>query len=894
MSRLRSRGRTRRPHFLFVGLSLFLLSFLAGAFAAHPDDGGAGEVETVELEQPATVEQERSHASPYSRAATAGQRPESPRFSSSPRSPTSVASPSRDAAESFIALIAAFDTSAVFDLSSGGTRRTSPYGRISGSTTSPATARQAVRLLKRQLGDGDSAVQVQVLQEWLDERLLEGRIPREELMKAVIAVTGGGHKFVDRTVPSTRTDLLRRTATQRDGDSAVQVQVLQQWLDERLSERRIPPDLRRLAREVKSDPTLIRHQGASGSEPKSELQRESRVFEQPESRTPSPLSEMSISPEPREMPDVPEALEERSEPKSELQRESRVFEQPESRTPSPLSEMSISPEPREIPDVPGAFEEREVPQPGSVFEEQSVAPEPVESPEPSDTREKLTLDLKPPVSEGSTPEVSPDFEQFHIPESGWLSELEKLLNAPSPSTPSPISEDAPLFSPETQRLLDAIPPLPGRPIPGSTKELLEYSPYVGVAPKWKPSLEEESIGSMSPLSLPPRTQDGGVDQLTKEVDDIIAALQQPSESEEMPSTPDIEEQPTVERLQASSPESREASADEGTRGRRESARGGDMSLSTDVWQKRMRLWDMTKAAANEHKTMLKVTGGLLIGALLIGGLVMLHRRMRPRIPISSPLISRVESKDCHVFVDFGKGKKLKGMGDVVRIDGVRVNNAKRTLTVEYVERPAFKASRGRELFKWLKYYGTVGKSLVRRVETMSFPESCMAGPFSRFQVAEAGGSVSRLMVDLDYNPGPLAVPREVMDEDQLDELLANYGQETSWKLYDDCVMHIRVDTPFRGSPLVAVDTARGRVGFLNEELEHLSSPLPKECDWREPSRVRIAYKSTTNGDPVDVLLMMSAADPPIEETMVLEREPVDAALEDPDEILEDIRTLFEE
>lgn len=56
--------------------------------------------------------------------------------------------------------------------------------------------------------------EVATLQQWLEEKLSEGRIPRDELMKAVIAITGEGLKFADKTVPSTKTDLLRRTANQ--------------------------------------------------------------------------------------------------------------------------------------------------------------------------------------------------------------------------------------------------------------------------------------------------------------------------------------------------------------------------------------------------------------------------------------------------------------------------------------------------------------------------------------------------------------------------------------------------------------------------------------------------------------------------------------------------------
>nr|ABQ41434.1 unknown [Eimeria tenella] len=290
--------------------------------------------------------------------------------------------------------------------------------------------------------------------------------------------------------------------------------------------------------------------------------------------------------------------------------------------------------------------------------------------------------------------------------------------------------------------------------------------------------------------------------------------------------------------------------------------------------------------------MFLVAGGLVLATAIIAGLVFVHRKIGPRIPISSPLVSTIESKKCHVLVDFERAHNLKGMGRVVGIEGVKVNNTKRILTVTYLEKPAIRSSRGWEMFKWLKHRLSFGKSLVRRVETLAFPESCMAASHSSFQVAEANGHVSRMLVDLDLNPGPLTVPREILENNEIDELLSRYEQDSQWKLYEDCVMHITVDRPFEGSPLVQVEPARGRVSFQNPELHHLSSELPRNCDWREPSRLRIIYKSHA-GAPLDVLLMMTAADPPLEESVNLDRGYGEATLqEDSDDVLSRRSTCY--
>ncbi|CDJ49181.1 hypothetical protein, conserved [Eimeria brunetti] len=911
-SRLRS-CRTRRSRFLFLSLFFFLLSLLTGIFAANQqDDGGAGGVEVVELEPPAAAGFEQPVPLERPLAAQA----------------------SRTHGGYIMELLYMWRD---WCLQRG-------IGLLRREIHLPTDLHPLKRRLVERSGSGSGAAvrqadavcfglvrtEVQLLHGWLDEMQRGGRASRGDLMKAVIAVTGEGYKFVDKEVPSTRTDLLRRTATQLNIG---------------------PSELRLLAQEVKGDPSLSKPSPRFDSPPKPESKRESKIFKEEMTGPHMPSPTTQVSTPPSVSPNI-----------------------------TPSSSRSASPEPLEAeeglspPDSPQARE------PAEALEEFKT-PEPAESPKPSDRRKKLTLEIPPPpaaAAEGR--KTGLDFSLPVPSESRWLAELEELLRGPSPPTPSPVQEEAPSFSPETQKLLASIPPLPGKPIPESTKELLEYSPYMGVASKWMPTLDEDSMadGSISSL-LSKHGKDEPMDSLAREVDEIIAQLQEPTEAEvQMESKgtstgTDFPEDPTTQGVRASTPVDREPGVEkkgeEGAKAeapllkeeepiaeeapqktrspspsggsdksssspastsdsslmktaspitsdeevmlekaphlvdrpareagrRRERPGADDMALSSDFQEKRFRLWDRAKAAASEHKNTLKVTGGVLLGAAVIAGLVVLYRKLNRRIPSSSPLISKVEPKKCQVFFDFEKGRKLNGMGRVVSIEKVHVNNTKRTLTLEYLEKPALKCSRGSELFKWLKYRFTLGKSLVRRVESMPIPESCMAGPFSRFQVAEDDGAAKRLLVDLEMNPGLLTVPRELMEPEDLDELLENYGHDPSWKLYEDCVMHITIEKPFKGSPIVAVDTAGGRVGFLNEELTHLKSLLPKECDWREPSELRIAYKSTSNGEgPVELLLLMSAADPPLEETIVLEREPGEAALEDPDDVLEDIRTLFGE
>lgn len=692
-------------------------------------------------------------------------------------------------------------------------------------------------------------------------------------------------------------------------------------------------DLRRLAQEVKGDP-LLAHQGPSGgAQPfQSELHKDYSTREKRGFRTPSPGPQM-------------------------------------------LTPTASSPEPFETSGWASASDASSVPdpvEPAEVFE----------TPESVGTQAPLTTplpELEVPTSDGPKSEGSSEgdeFEHYSPPQSNWLMNLEELLRASPPPTPSPQTDEPLQFSPETQKLLASIPSLPGKPIPESTKELLDYSPYVGVAPKWMPSVDEEPVEeSRSGLLSPTDASDEPIDDLAKQVDDIIAELQEPSEAEyqlvsgETSPGLDTKEGPYVEGMEASSPVGKWSSpldkVADGLMGGREPENEGSLledgsrqplgtseeavqtplhqpdkndeslpqtsslpmskgeaalelpplplisipacttgsrcdslkarhtPLTTDVQSSRPRLWERTKAAAAEHKTLLKMTGGLAFGALLIAGFVALNRRLHRRLPISSPLISTVEPKKCHVLVDFAKGRRLKAMGRVASVERVEVNNTSRTLTVEYLEKPALQCSRGREIFNWFKYFSSFGRNLVRRVEQIRVPDSCMAGPYSKFQVKEDKGASARLLVDLDMNPGPLAVPRELMEATDLEELLSNYGKDPTWKVYDDCVMHITIDRPFRGSPIVVVESARARVGFQNPELQHLSSPLPRECDWMKPWTLRIAYKSN-NGGPVDLLLLMSAAVPPLEETIVLDREAGDAALDDPDDILEDIRGLFGE
>lgn len=140
-------------------------------------------------------------------------------------------------------------------------------------------------------------------------------------------------------------------------------------------------------------------------------------------------------------------------------------------------------------------------------------------------------------------------------------------------------------------------------------------------------------------------------------------------------------------------------------------------------------------------------------------------------------------------------------------------------------------------------------------------------------------------MDLDLNPGPLTVPREVLESEQINVMLSGFERDPMWRLYEDCMMHVTIDRPFNGSLVVQVEPARGCVTFQNPELQHLTSLLPRECEWREPWRLRLVYKSDGNV-PLDLLLMMGAADPPVAETETLRRVPgsaaVDAALTEDD------------
>lgn len=592
-------------------------------------------------------------------------------------------------------------------------------------------------------------------------------------------------------------------------------------------------------------------------------------------------------------------------------------------SPSASPPMALSPE----------SSESEFPVEVSPLLERLVSPDPPEAQEPSAG----------PSGESKLTVASVEEKLSPVLEESWITEVKKLLeDVPS----APAAEKPSRYSPETQQLLDEIPDLPGALISESTEDLLKFSPYMGV-----PSQEQQSSGVEGEPSRessfvgPPAsdTHQEALEDLRRQVDEIIEELQQTTEEYEGGSTAAkaAEEEPTAELDEGGERPMDEHGPPEGERGASGfisgdpglvHAEGGDSPVSSEVptgdvvlektpyaarqpsssgsrrgsqsfeqkhvvtefRRERPRLWERTKSAAQKHKGMFLVAGGLVLATAIIAGLVFVHRKIGPRIPISSPLVSTIESKKCHVLVDFERAHNLKGMGRVVGIEGVKVNNTKRILTVTYLEKPAIRSSRGWEMFKWLKHRLSFGKSLVRRVETLAFPESCMAASHSSFQVAEANGHVSRMLVDLDLNPGPLTVPREILENNEIDELLSRYEQDSQWKLYEDCVMHITVDRPFEGSPLVQVEPARGRVSFQNPELHHLSSELPRNCDWREPSRLRIIYKSHA-GAPLDVLLMMTAADPPLEESVNLDRGYGEATLqEDSDDVLYDVRALFEE
>ncbi|XP_026191906.1 uncharacterized protein LOC34619351 [Cyclospora cayetanensis] len=283
-----------------------------------------------------------------------------------------------------------------------------------------------------------------------------------------------------------------------------------------------------------------------------------------------------------------------------------------------------------------------------------------------------------------------------------------------------------------------------------------------------------------------------------------------------------------------------------------------------------RAWYVTKAVGRKHKGKLEVAGALALTALIVGGIVYAFKKIRRRIPISNPFVSTVDPKKCFVLVDFEKAHRSQAMGKVVSIQEVFANNAYRILTVRYAEKPALRSSRGKELFNWIKYRSSFAKLLTQREENLSFPESCMAGMHSGYQVIEQLGHVQYLMVDLDLNPGPLTVPREVMENDRIDDLLSDYEKDPIWKLYEDCIMHITINKPFSGSLVVQIEPARERVTFQNPELHDLISLLPRECEWSEPWKLRVVYKSG-GIIPLDLLLMMSAADTLVPETVPLKR-----------------------
>lgn len=54
--------------------------------------------------------------------------------------------------------------------------------------------------------------ETRAVQEFISAQLAQGDTSREDLMRAVIMLTGEGHKFVEGDVPATRTHLLRSTA----------------------------------------------------------------------------------------------------------------------------------------------------------------------------------------------------------------------------------------------------------------------------------------------------------------------------------------------------------------------------------------------------------------------------------------------------------------------------------------------------------------------------------------------------------------------------------------------------------------------------------------------------------------------------------------------------------
>ncbi|CDJ64300.1 hypothetical protein, conserved [Eimeria necatrix] len=840
--------RCRAPRtrvFFFLTLSL-LLSQWQGTFTADPNGAGEGAgSDEVQLEEPI-----QTLTSPT----LAVGRGRSPRSNvTSPRHAPSGASPSSGTPSS-------------------GSRKSSPSGSSPSKSSPSSGARQALKRLRRSLPKEAPSIQTRAVQEFISAELAQGDTSREDLMRAVITLAGEGHKFVEGDVPATRTHLLRSTANSLQLGPG-------HWLDSCDLDVLSSGDLRRLTREASSAPSL---KGTAKSGELSPVRSES-----PTSDSSAPLTFPSSA-------DV---------------------------SPSASPPMALSPEPSES----------EFPVDASPLLKRLVSPDPPEAQGPSAGPSGQSE-----LAAGSVEEtLSP------LVEESWITEVKKLL-ADVPSAPA--DEKPSRYSPETQQVLDEIPDLPGALISESTEELLGFSPYIGVPSQEKqsPDMEGEPSRETSFVGPPASdTHEEALDDLRRQVDLIIEELQQASEEYEGGSTAAkaAEEEPRDRLDEGGARPMDEHGPAEGERGASGfvsgvpgpvHAEGEDSPVSSEAstvaleetpyaasqpsssgsWRgsqsfeqkhvvtefrrERPRLWERTKSAAQKHKGMFLVAGGVVLATAIIAGLVFVHKKIGPRIPISSPLVSTIESKKCHVLVDFEKAHNLKGMGRVVGIEGVKVNNTKRILTVTYLEKPAVRSSRGWEMFKWLKHRLSFGKSLVRRVETLAFPESCMAASHSSFQVAETNGHVARMLVDLDLNPGPLTVPREVLENDEIDELLSRYEQDSQWKLYEDCVMHITVDRPFEGSPLVQVEPARGRVSFQNPELHHLSSELPRNCDWREPSRLRIVYKSQASA-PLDVLLMMTAADPPLEDSVNLDRGYGDATLhEDSDDVLYDIRTLFEE
>lgn len=54
--------------------------------------------------------------------------------------------------------------------------------------------------------------ETRAVQDFISAQLTQGDTSREDLMRAVIALAGEGHKFSEGDVPATRTHLLRSTA----------------------------------------------------------------------------------------------------------------------------------------------------------------------------------------------------------------------------------------------------------------------------------------------------------------------------------------------------------------------------------------------------------------------------------------------------------------------------------------------------------------------------------------------------------------------------------------------------------------------------------------------------------------------------------------------------------